>query len=56
MKIDWRFRTILEQTSGAFFYGIIGTHKERDYVLWFPKGKKTHIGKFRKIWFGPFKV
>jgi hypothetical protein len=27
-----------------------------DYVLWFPKGGKTYIGKFKKRWFGPFKV
>jgi hypothetical protein len=27
-----------------------------DYVLWFPKGKKTHMGKFKKIWFSPFRV
>jgi hypothetical protein len=27
-----------------------------DYVLWFPKGKKTHVGKFKKRWFGPFRV
>ncbi len=27
-----------------------------DYVLWFPKGEKTHLGKFKKRWFGPFKV
>ncbi len=27
-----------------------------DYVLWFPKGEKTQMGKFKKRWFGPFKV
>ncbi len=27
-----------------------------DYVLWFPKGKQTHLGKFKKRWFGPFNV
>ncbi len=27
-----------------------------DYVLWFPKGGKTHLGEFKKRWFGPFKV
>jgi len=26
-----------------------------DYVLRFPKGEKT-LGKFKKRWFGPFKV
>jgi hypothetical protein len=28
----------------------------KDYVMWFPKGKKSHLGKFLKRWFGPFKV
>jgi hypothetical protein len=27
-----------------------------NYVLWFPKGEKTHMGRFKKIWFGPFRV
>jgi len=27
-----------------------------NYVLWFPKGGKTHIGKIKKRWFSPFKV
>jgi hypothetical protein len=27
-----------------------------DYVMWFPKGKKSHLGKFKKRWFGPFEV
>jgi hypothetical protein len=27
-----------------------------DYVLWFPKGENTHLGKFLKKWFRPFKV
>jgi hypothetical protein len=27
-----------------------------DYVLWFPKGENTHLGKFLKRWFGPFRV
>jgi hypothetical protein len=26
-----------------------------DYVLWFPKGKNTHLGMFKKRWFGPFR-
>jgi hypothetical protein len=24
--------------------------------MWFPKGEKTHLGKFKKRWFGPFMV
>jgi hypothetical protein len=27
-----------------------------DDVLWFPKGENTHPGKFKKRWFGPFRV
>ncbi len=27
-----------------------------DYVLWFTKGEKTHMSKFKKRWFLPFKV
>ncbi len=27
-----------------------------DYVLLFPKGNKSHLGKFIKKWFGPCKV
>jgi hypothetical protein len=25
-----------------------------DYVLWFPKGNKSHLGKFIRKWFGPY--
>jgi hypothetical protein len=24
--------------------------------MWFPKGEKTHMGKLKKRWFGPFRV
>jgi hypothetical protein len=24
--------------------------------LWFPKGENTHLGKSKRIWFGPFRV
>ncbi len=27
-----------------------------DYVLWFPKGNKSHLGKFTMKWFKPYKV
>ncbi len=27
-----------------------------NYVLRFPKGEKTRMGKFKKRWFGPFKI
>ncbi len=26
-----------------------------DFVLWFPKGNKSHLGKFIRKWFGPYK-
>jgi hypothetical protein len=27
-----------------------------DHVLWFPKGEKTYLGKFKKRWFRPLRV
>jgi hypothetical protein len=27
-----------------------------DYVLWFSKGKKSHMGKFTRKWFTSYKV
>ena len=27
-----------------------------DYVLWYPKGHKEHVGKFKSRWFGPYRV
>jgi hypothetical protein len=27
-----------------------------DYVLWFPKGNKSHLGKFTNKWFRPYIV
>ncbi len=27
-----------------------------DTVLWFPKGRKEHTGKFKKWWFGSYKI
>ncbi len=27
-----------------------------DYVMWFPKGNKSHLWKFTRKWFGPYKV
>jgi hypothetical protein len=50
-----------EPTSGVDFYGVNKKNTEKkfqvgEFVLWFPKGEKTHFGKFKKRWFGPFKV
>ncbi len=30
--------------------------KFANHVLWFPKGQKTHIGKYTNKWFCPYKV
>jgi hypothetical protein len=27
-----------------------------DYVLWYPKGQKEHVGKFKNRWFGPYRI
>ncbi len=27
-----------------------------DYVLWFPKGNKSHLGKFTRKWFGLYRI
>jgi hypothetical protein len=27
-----------------------------DYILWLLKGNKSHLGKFTRKWFGPYKV
>jgi hypothetical protein len=24
--------------------------------MWFPKGNKSHLGKFTRKWFGPYKI
>ncbi len=26
-----------------------------DFVLWFPKGNKSHLGKFNRKWFGAYR-
>ncbi len=49
-----------EPTNGTNLCGVNKKHlrinSNFDYVLWFPKGEKTPLGKFKKIWFGLFKV
>ncbi len=27
-----------------------------NYVMWFPKGNKSHLEKFTKKWFRPYKI
>ncbi len=27
-----------------------------DYVMWFPQGNKSHLRKFTRKWFGPYRV
>jgi hypothetical protein len=48
-------------TNGTYFYGVNRKILRRSSNLkimfyGFPKEKKTHLGKFKKKWFGPFKV
>jgi hypothetical protein len=52
---------MLEKTNGIYFCGINKNTQRKmfqfgNYVLWFPKGKKPHLGKFKKRLFGPFRV
>jgi hypothetical protein len=52
---------MLEKTSLTYFCGVNrNTQRKKfqfgDYVMWFPKGEKTHLGKLKKRWFGPFMV
>ncbi len=27
-----------------------------DYVMWFPKGNESHLRKFTRKWFRPYKI
>jgi hypothetical protein len=50
-----------EPTNGTYFYGvnkkILKKCSNLDIMSYgFPKEKKTHIGRFKKRWFGPFRV
>jgi hypothetical protein len=51
---------MLEKISGTNLCGVDkNTHKKfqfGDYVFGFPKGGNTHMGKFKKKCFGPFRV
>jgi hypothetical protein len=52
---------MLEKISGNIFLWNQHKHIEKkfqfgNYVFWFPKGEKTHLGKLKKRWFGPFRV
>ncbi len=44
-KTLWSQQKILEKQFG---FG--------DYVVWFPKGNKSHLGKFIRKWFRSYKV
>jgi hypothetical protein len=61
MKKKWKLKIMLEQTNETYLCGVNKKNIEKkfqfgDYVLWFPKGENTHLGKFKKRWFGPFRV
>jgi hypothetical protein len=38
----------VEEYTKKFVFG--------DFVLWFPKGSKSHLGKFIRKWFGLYRV
>jgi hypothetical protein len=38
----------LEKYNKKFKFG--------DFFLWFPKGSKSHLGKFTRKWFGSYRV
>ncbi len=44
-KTLWNEQNILEKQF-----------KSGDYVVWFLKGNKSHLGKFTKKWFRSYKV
>jgi hypothetical protein len=49
---------MLEQTRGTNFSGV---DSKKIVLIWrlcyvVSKGENTHMGKFKKIWFGPFRV
>jgi hypothetical protein len=50
-----------EFNNGIEHYGVNKKNLEKqlsfgDYVMWFPKGNKSHLGKFTRKWFGPYKI
>ncbi len=47
---------MLKQINGTKQKHIQMKFHFENYVLWFPKGEKTHLGKFKKRWFGSFWV
>ncbi len=51
-------KKMLRINNGIVLYGVSKNIQKKfkfgDYVYWFPKGKKTHLGKFTKKWFGQY--
>jgi len=48
-----------ELNSGIKHYEVNISEKQfsfADYVILFPKGNKSHLGKFTRKWFGLYKV
>ncbi len=51
--------TCIQQWNRALWSQQMNLEKQfnfGDYVLWFPKGNKSHLGKFTKKKFGPYKI
>lgn len=48
----------MECNTRIGLYGINkrNNFKFNDFVIWFQKRNKSHLGKFIKEWFGPYRV
>jgi tellurite resistance protein TehA-like permease len=51
----------LEHSNGIGLCGVNrriqkNNFKFSDFALWFPNGSKSHLGKFIRKWFGPYRV
>jgi hypothetical protein len=52
---------MLEKINGTNFYGVNRNINSRSsnleiFFFGFPTEKKTHLGKFKKRWFDPFRT
>jgi hypothetical protein len=61
MRTYCNLRLNLEHSNGIGLCGVNrkiqkNNFKFSDFVLWFPKGSKSHVGKFIRKWFGPYRM
>jgi hypothetical protein len=64
MKTNWNLKTMLKKSVEQIYVESTKTHR-KEVSIWrlcimvskgVSKGEKTHLGKFKKRWFGPFRV